>query len=93
MMEVYKQNVQNSYRKVFFDKKNKLMANPKEVLSDLKVFCHGDTTSFHSDPYQMARISGRREVFIRIMDMLHIDVAEQYDLEPDYPVQNEYEGR
>lgn len=47
------------------------------VLSDLRKFCHADKpTIFHPDAAVMARREGRREVWTRIMNYLHLDENE-----------------
>ncbi len=55
----------------------------KVALADLRVFCNGTKTNFNTDPLEMARMEGRREVFMRIMNFLNYDFSKIYDLEED----------
>lgn len=41
-----------------------------EVLADLAVFCQMDTSTFDTDPLEMARKNGQREVFLYISSIL-----------------------
>lgn len=67
--------LQDDYQAVF----NNVRAH--DVLSDLRVFCYGTKSAFNSDPLEMARREGRREVFMRIMNQLKVDYGEIYDYE------------
>lgn len=51
----------------------------KTVLADLRLFCNGTRTNFSSDALQMARMEGRREVFMRIMTFLKVDYEDIYN--------------
>lgn len=46
------------------------------VLADLAKFCRADQSCFHADPRVHAVLEGRREVYLRIMDHLNLDVDE-----------------
>ena len=43
-----------------------------EVLSDLAKFCRADKSCFHPDPRVHAVLEGRREVFLRIQQHIHL---------------------
>ncbi len=47
------------------------LKNP--VLVDLARFCRANETCFHTDPRLHAVLEGRREVFLRICQHLHLD--------------------
>lgn len=55
----------------------------KIALADLRHFCKGTQSPFASDPYETARMVGRQEVFMRIMQFLHYDFSKIYDLEEE----------
>lgn len=55
----------------------------KIILADLRMFCNGTKTTFSNDPLEMARLTGRKEVFERIMTFLNYDYSKIYDLEED----------
>lgn len=42
------------------------------VLEDLARFCRANASTAHKDPYIAARLDGRREVFLRIQQHLHL---------------------
>ncbi|TXH10041.1 MAG: hypothetical protein E6R04_06315 [Spirochaetes bacterium] len=70
-------SIQLAYRQTF---KGEV---PKEVLADLRVFCHATkTTAGRSE--SMERLEGRREVFLRIMTFLKVDIEDVYDYELDF---------
>lgn len=46
------------------------------VLAELRDFCRAETSTFSHDPYQAARLAGRREVWLRIAWLLELDPAE-----------------
>lgn len=49
----------------------------EHVLADLRDFCGASrATIFDTDPLIMARREGRREVFVRIANMLNLDEGE-----------------
>lgn len=55
----------------------------KIALSDLREFCFATKTTFDSDALEMARRSGRKEVFDRIMTYLNVDYSKYYELEEE----------
>ena len=52
----------------------------QEVLRDLAKFCRAQTSTFHADPRAHAMLEGRREVWLRIMDHLHLTDTQLFDL-------------
>lgn len=65
---------QEAYRRVF--------ANSGDldiVLADLGRFCRGDRTAFDADQRIHALLTGRQEVWIRIMDHLRLSFDELVD--------------
>ena len=44
----------------------------EEVLADLARFCRAGASTFDPDPRIHALLEGRREVYLRIMDHLHL---------------------
>lgn len=73
---------QHSYRTLFKDGDGLNIA-AKDVLTDLRIFCHGTKSCFDKDPILMAQKAARQEVFQRIMNFLQIEYADYYQLE-DY---------
>lgn len=53
------------------------------ALADLRSFCYGTKSTYSSDPLEMARLTGRKEVFERVMQFLHYDYSKIYDLEEE----------
>lgn len=51
-----------------------------EVLRDLAQFCRAHTTTFHQDPRIHAMLEGRREVWLKIQEMLQLDIEEIYQI-------------
>ena len=64
----------SAYRKVFGGPAGQM------VLQDLAKFCRSAETCFDADPRKHAVLEGRREVFIRIADHLHLSVEQLYAL-------------
>lgn len=56
---------------------------PKEVLADLRIFCHATKTTAGCNE-SIERLEGRREVFLRIMTFLKVDIEDVYDYELDF---------
>lgn len=54
------------------------------VLADLRTFCYGTKSIYSNDALMMARLEGRREVYMRIMNFLNIDYSKQLELEEDF---------
>lgn len=65
---------QEAYRRVFVPS-----GDLDIVLSDLGRFCRGDRTAFDADPRIHALLTGRQEVWIRIMDHLKLSLDELID--------------
>ncbi len=63
-----------AYRVAFPDPKN------NEVLKDLAKFCRANKSCFHADPRLHALAEGRREVWLRIANHLHLQPDELYDI-------------
>lgn len=70
---------------------NKVFNNEfgKEVLADLRVFCCATkttevkNTNMMIDPYQMAILEGRRQVFMQIMNTMKVDYSDYYEYDID----------
>ena len=67
--------------KALFKHNNTFKREAEIVLSDLRKFCNFNTTTAQSrgpaiDPLQMARMEGRREVYLRILVNLNTDENE-----------------
>jgi hypothetical protein len=60
-----------------FDHKNVFT---HDVLKDLARFCRAHDSTFHKDPRIHAMLEGRREVWLRIQEMLQLDMEEIYSL-------------
>ena len=60
----------DAYRRVFNT------ADGKEVLADLAVLCFAARTTVDKDPQQQAANEGRRQVWLRIQRMLHMEDRE-----------------
>lgn len=57
---------------------------PKEVLADLRVFCNATKTTDTDGPHQLAVNEGRRQVFLRIMTFLKVDIEDVFDYELEF---------
>ena len=55
-----------AYRRVFAG------PNADVVLRDLAKFCRAGKSTFHPDPHIAARLDGRREVWLRVQDHVHL---------------------
>lgn len=51
-----------------------------EVLKDLAKFCRAHKSTFHADPRIHAVLEGRREVWLKIEQMLNLSPDELYEL-------------
>lgn len=51
-----------------------------EVLLDLAEFCRANVTTFHPDPRVAAQLDGRREVWLRIQQHLHLSGEQLMEL-------------
>ena len=52
----------------------------QEVMRDLAEFCRATETTFHTDPRAHAALEGRREVFLRIQNHLHLSQEQLFAL-------------
>lgn len=51
-----------------------LRRSGEHLLADLRKFCFADrATIFSTEPLEMARREGRREVFVRLINLLNLD--------------------
>ncbi len=48
-------------------------AIPPEAMMDLAEFCRANETCFASDPRVHARLEGRRDVWLRIQEHIHLN--------------------
>ncbi|MFN3991227.1 MAG: hypothetical protein ACK4IS_13325 [Erythrobacter sp.] len=64
------------YQAVFFGEGKQLTPHAEKVIADLRDFCRANKTTFDADPRVHALLEGRREVILRIFDMLGIDSRE-----------------
>lgn len=74
------------YKGLFFGENGDLRREGERVLADLRRFCRADhATIFSTEPLEMARREGRREVFVRLTKMLNLDEnAVQQLMEAEY---------
>lgn len=72
-----------AFRSIFSKENGELNEAAKIALADLRLFCNGTKSNFSVDALEMARMEGRREVFMRIMTFLNYDYSKVYDLEED----------
>lgn len=49
---------------------------PTLMMTDLALFCCADRTCFDPDPHKHAMMSGRREVYLRILEHLKLSPEE-----------------
>ena len=61
----------------------------QQVMKDLGDFCHGWDTTFDKDPHISSRLQGRREVFLRIMNHLHMPEEKLMALYLNRPINDE----
>lgn len=75
----------DGYRSLFMDG-DKPSPNGLRVLADLRKFCHAAVTTAVMDgkgaidPIASAQLEGRRQVFIRIMDMCRADDSDIHNM-------------
>jgi hypothetical protein len=50
------------------------------VLKDLARFCRANKSTFNPDPYLAARLDGRREVWLRLMEHIGLTEDQLYKL-------------
>lgn len=65
-----------AYNQVF----NLASPHTKVVLKDLALFCRAHVTTFHPDPRVHAVLEGRREVWLKIQEMLELTPEQIYEL-------------
>lgn len=58
-----------------------------EVLLDLAEFCRANESCYHEDPRTHARLEGRRDVWLRIQEHLHLTPAQLMALFQGRPLQ------
>jgi hypothetical protein len=61
-----------SYRRVFMPE-GVIDRDREIVLADLREHCFAIRTTFHADPYEHGRRTGRREAWLRISQHLNLD--------------------
>lgn len=64
------------YQALFTGEDGALTHHGEKVIADLRDFCRANKTTFDADPRVHALLEGRREVILRIFDMLGIDSRE-----------------
>lgn len=69
--------VKKSYRSVFQTPEG------RRVLRDLAKVCHAASTTFDADPREQARKEGKRQIWLRIQNMIMIPDDEVYKLEKE----------
>lgn len=65
-----------AYNRVF----DKQSVHTNLVLKDLAKFCRAHQSTFHPDPRMHAVLEGRREVWLRIEELLQLSVEQIYEL-------------
>ena len=53
---------------------------PRIVMEDLAKFCRAHESTFHENHSMSDRLDGRREVFLRISNFLHLTDEQLWDL-------------
>ncbi|MGF7151317.1 hypothetical protein FHS96_004980 [Sphingomonas zeicaulis] len=61
------------YQRLFVGADGELTEDAVRFLDELAHACGGDVTSFRADPYEHARMAGRREVYLHILGGLRLD--------------------
>ena len=80
-----------AYRAVFLQQDGQASAMAREVLKDLRRFCHADRPTYRVggngqlDPIASAVAEGRREVWLRIIEHLHLDDRFIVNLREEHP--------
>ena len=77
-----------AYRRVFLHGDGGMSRDQELVLADLRRFCKANSSTIMVspvsrtvDPIAMAMAEGRREVWLRIAGMLHIDEKTMFNLQ------------
>jgi hypothetical protein len=55
-------------------------ADARIVLKDLAKFCRANDSTYHKDPRVHALLEGRKEVWLRIQEYIHLNSEELYQL-------------
>lgn len=78
-----------AYKRMFKTKdQTTLNEDARVVLADLKRFCRADGTStFNENPYKMALLEGRREVFERMRAYIEANDADIHRLQETVPTE------
>lgn len=66
--------LKRSYREVFSSPAG------KRVLRDLAKACHAATTTFDENPNEQSRKEGKRQIFLRIQNMINVPDEEVWSL-------------
>ena len=82
-MKDFIRNKEWAFRQILGGDNGKLNEAAKVALADLRYFCNGTKSNFNTDALEMARMEGRREVFMRIMNYLNYDFSKIYELDED----------
>lgn len=76
-----------AYRRIFLGGDGRIGPEAQVVLNDLSRFCRATSTtalvspvSKQIDPFAMAMAEGRREVWNRIMEHLHVDERQVFSI-------------
>lgn len=64
-----------SYRRLFDPEDPVRVRDCEIVLADLRDYCRATASTFDPDPHVAARNQGRRDVFLRIAGLLHLEEA------------------
>lgn len=65
-----------AYRRVFSGKAAE--GDIEAVTNDLKTFCRAEASTFHTDDRVQVLLTGRQEVWLRIMDHTRLDLDTMY---------------
>jgi hypothetical protein len=78
----------SAYRRVFLHQDGGMTRDQELVLADLRRFCKANSSTIMVspvsrtvDPIAMAMAEGRREVWLRLSGMLHIDEKTMFNLQ------------
>lgn len=72
-----------AWRHILGSDNGELNEASKIALADLRLFCNATKSNFNTDALEMARLEGRREVFMRIMNYLNYDYSKIYELDEE----------
>lgn len=68
--------IQSRQVRALFKPEGVMSRQAEAVLADLRDFCKAQESGFNSDPLVMARMAGRREVWLRLTKFLNLDEAQ-----------------